>query len=300
MMKTSSSFRRVSLLVGSVVLIMVCDLGTSATSTDVPQQATATSQGLDPTATTLPEATGSTQATAEQTNPAPTTASSQSCTVLQDLNLRAGPGRAYNPPIGALPVNTVFTPIAYQAVGVPGGSWVQVQTNGQKGWVSAGADFISCNFDLTSLPQVTVAPPPTPVPPRAQSSNEDGTCAQGGIFDDENHVYDCNVVFANGMPVQFQITKDGVEVGAGEVQNVVFRVDRNGSTVYDNTESNMAYCLFGGDGPCNSWVLENYVYKWESGGNAIESGDYDVDITANMENPSINIHWQATVTISLQ
>ena len=298
-MKTSFSLQRISLLVGSVIFILACDLATSATSTDVPQQATATVEG----ATTQAEATatGSAQATAElPTNPAATAATSQSCTVLQDLNLRAGPGRAYNPPIGALPANTVFTPIAYQAVGIPGGSWVQVQNNGQKGWVSAGADFISCNFDMTSLPQVSVAPPPTPVPPRAQSSNEDGTCAQGGIFDDENHVYDCNVVFSGGMPVQIQITKDGVEVGAGEVQNVVFRVDRDGNTVYDNTETNAAYCLFGGDGPCNSWVLENFVYKWESGGNTIEAGDYDVDITANMENPSINIHWQATVTVSFQ
>jgi hypothetical protein len=302
-MKTSSSFRPVSLLLGSVILIMACDLATSATATDAPQpSATETLEGVEPSATTQADgtATESAQVTDGPTNPAPTVVPSQSCTVLQDLNLRAGPGRAYNPPIGALPASTVFTPLAYQAVGIPGGSWVQVQNNQQKGWVSAGADFISCNFDLTTLPQVTVAPPPTPVPPRAQSSNEDGTCGQGGLFDDQGHLYDCAIVFSGGMPIQIQILKDGQEVSAGEVQNVVFRVDRNGSTVYDTTENTAAYCLFGGDGPCNSWVLENYVYKWESGGAAIEAGDYEVDITANMNNPSINIHWQATVTISLQ
>jgi len=302
-MKTSFSLRQVSLLVGSVIFLLACDLATSATATDVPIPATETLEGVEPTLTPQEEATatGSTQATAEApTNPAATAISGQICTVLQDLNLRAGPGRAYNPPIGALPANTVFTPLAYQALGIPGGSWVQLQNNQQTGWVSAGADFISCNFDLTTLPQVSVAPPPTPVPPRAQSSNEDGTCGQGGVFDDEGHEYDCAIVFVGGMPVQIQVLKDGVEVSTGEVQNVVFRVDRDGNTVYDNTESNPAYCLFGGDGPCNSWVLENFVYKWESGGTAIEAGDYEVDITANMVNPSLNIHWQATVTIGLQ
>jgi len=144
-----------------------------------------------------------------------------------------------------------------------------------------------------------VAPPPTPVPPRAQSSNEDGTCDQGGIIDDQGHVYDCRVVFFGGFPVQFQVLKDGQEIGrAGGVQNVVFRVDREGKEIYRNRENSAAYCLFGGDGPCNLWILEDYVYKWEPGGAAIEAGKYEVDITANLDDPSINLHWQATLTIT--
>jgi Bacterial SH3 domain len=304
MMKTSSPFRRISLLFASIVLILACDFATSATEPNTPGQpeATQTLPDEEPTATQVDAtATESAQITLEPTSASP---AGPRCTVLQDLNLRSGPGRAYNPPITTLPANTELIPLAYEPVGIPGGSWVQVQnpTNQQKGWVSAGADFVDCNLDLTTLPKVVVAPPPTPVPPRAQSSNEDGTCGQGGIFDEQQvHVYDCGVIFSGDFPMQFQVFKDGQEIGSADgVQNVVFRVEQDGNTIYTHTENNAPYCIFGGDGPCNSWVFEDFVYKWESGGAVIEAGEYKVNIDATVDDPSINLHWERIVKISLQ
>jgi hypothetical protein len=201
-----------------------------------------------------------------------------------------------------LPANTELIPLAYEPVGIPGGSWVQVQdpANQQIGWVGAESQFVACNLDLTTLPEVVVAPPPTPVPPRAQSSNEDGTCGQGGIPDEQNlHVYDCNVLFLDGFPIQFQVFKDGQEIGSADgVQNVVFRVDQNDNQIYSITEQQEDYCMFGGNGPCNSWILEDYVYKWENGGARIEAGEYRVNIDATVDDPFITLHWDAIVTIT--
>jgi hypothetical protein len=269
---------------------------TSAAQTSVPQQpqATETLSALEPTATAGAPAVTSTTA------PEATATTGPRCTVLQDLNFRPGPGLAYNRPVSALQANTEVIPIAYQPVGIPGGSWVQVENpaNQQKGWVSAGSQYVSCNLDLTTLPQVTVAPPPTPIPPRAQTSNQDGTCGAGGNFDDEGNEWDCAVAFSDGFPIGFVITKNGEEVGEGAgIQNVVFRVDQGGSEVYRRRENDAAYCMFGGNGPCNVWILEDYVYKWESGGAPIEPGQYKVNIDANMDNLSVNLHWDATVTI---
>ena len=269
---------------------------TSAAQASVPQQpqATETLSDLEPTATV--EAPVVTSTTAPEAN----ATTGPRCTVLQDLNFRTGPGTAYNPPISTLQANMEVIPIAYQPVGIPGGSWVQVENpaNQQKGWVSAGSQYVSCNIDLTTLPQVTVAPPPTPVPPRAQTSNQDGTCGAGGNFDDEGNEWDCAVVFSGGFPIGFVIYKNGEEVGGGAgIQNVVFRVDQGGSEVYRRRENDAAYCMFGGGGPCNLWILENYVYKWESGGTPIEPDRYKVNIDANMDNVSVTLHWDATVTI---
>jgi hypothetical protein len=269
---------------------------TSAAPASVPQQPQATEalSDLEPTAPVEAPTVNST------TPPEATATTGPRCTVLQDLNFRTGPGTAYNPPISTFQANMEVIPIAYQPVGIPGGSWVQVENpaNQQKGWVSAGSQYVSCNIDLTTLPQVTVAPPPTPIPPRAQTSNQDGTCGAGGNFDGDGNEWDCAVAFSGGFPIGFVIYKNGEEVGRGAgIQNVVFRVEQGGSEVYRRRENDAAYCMFGGDGPCNLWILENYVYKWESGGTPIEPGRYKVNIDANMDNVSVTLHWNATVTI---
>jgi hypothetical protein len=269
---------------------------TSAVQTSVPQQP----QVTDPLSDLEPTATVEAPTVTSTTAPEATATTGPRCTVLQDLNFRTGPGTAYNPPISTFEANMEVIPIAYQPVGIPGGSWVQVENpaNQQKGWVSAGSQYVSCNIDLATLPQVTVAPPPTPVPPRAQTSNQDGTCGAGGNFDDEGNEWDCAVAFSGDFPIGFVIYKNGEEVGGGAgIQNVVFRVDQGGSEVYRRRENNAAYCMFGSDGPCNLWILENYVYKWESGGTPIEPGRYKVNIDANMDNVSVTLHWDATVTI---
>jgi hypothetical protein len=298
-MKTNSYVHWAALPFVLVIISIACS---GSAGTDEPRPPDATSTGSNPT---TPEATAtpSEQVTLEPATLIPVTAPGDSprCTVLQDLNLRSGPGTAYNPPIMALPANTELVPLAYNPVGYPGGSWAQVRdpASQKEGWVSAGSVYISCNIDLTTLSSVTVAPP-QPQRPSAKSSNPDGSCGEGGVFDEQNvHVYDCAVIFSDGFPIQFQVFKDGQEIGNGEgVQNVTFRVDEDGNTIYSNTEETDDYCAFGGDGPCNPWVLEDYVYKWESGGAVIEAGEYIVNIDAVVNDPFINLHWDATVTIT--
>lgn len=239
----------------------------------------------------------------EQPTEAPTSASAQTattgpqCTVLQDLNFREGPGRAY-PIIVALPLNTVVVPLAYNPDGIPsGGPWVQVEhpTNGQKGWLSAGSQFINCNLDLTTLPSVTVAPPPTPVPPRAQTSNPDGDCGDGGE-------YDCEVILSGGLPIQIIITRNGQEIGGEQgVQVVEFRVSQDGNEFYSHDEQTSAYCMFGGEAPCSTWVFEDNVYKWGSGGVPVEAGEYRVFIQVFIvpaDGSPRSLRWFGNVTVS--
>jgi len=73
------------------------------------------------------------------------------------------------------------------------------------------------------------------------------------------------------------VTSDGEGI-----QRVEFVVSKDGEVVYTRTENNVAYCLLGGDGPCNSLVFEDGVYKWEQGGRAVESGDYSIAITITL------------------
>lgn len=311
MMKTKSYFRSMIFVLIFVTLFASCTLPANPPEEPLQPDATETLPSEEstevPTTQLKATATKSEQATLEQATESPVIpATGPSCTVLQDLNVRSGPGTAYDPPIGAFLANTEVIPIAYNPVGYPGGAWVQVQGSaGQtKGWVSAGSAYVSCNIDLTTLASVSVAPPPSATPPpsaippqprrpSAQTSSPSGTCGSGETID-------CAVVLSEGLPIQFIVLRDGQAIGSAEgVLNVTFRVDQNGNTVYSNTEGTAAYCLFGGDGPCNSWVLEDNVYKWESGGAIIEAGEYKVNIDGTMD-VDANLHWDGIVTISLQ
>jgi hypothetical protein len=155
----------------------------------------------------------------------------------------------------------------------------------------------------TSEPTLTPLPTETGVPqprkPKAKSSNADGDCGTGGLGPEGN--YDCKVVMSDGLPLQFKVLKDGHEIGKGDgVQDVNFEVSRNGNVVYSNDEKNEAYCLFGGNGPCNSWTVEDNVYKWESGGLPVKAGKYNLHIEAftNEQADSLDMNWNATVTIT--
>jgi hypothetical protein len=246
----------------------------------------------------LPTTTLESVAVASTATAEPSVNGSQ-CLVLQDVNLRSGPGTAYRPPLAVVPINTVVIPTGYNPIGKPGGSWVLIQdpVSQQPGWVSAGSAYLSCNFDLTNLSPVTMADPQILLP-KAQSSNEDGTCNSG-------ETYDCKVILNRDALVQFIVLKNGQEIGQNDgVDNVTFTVTQGDQTIYNITESNVAYCIFGGNGPCNPWVLEDYVYKWGSGGAPALAGQYHIGITANIsavdENGNLpNLHWAADVTITL-
>jgi hypothetical protein len=64
------------------------------------------------------------------------------------------------------------------------------------------------------------------------------------------------------------------------VAEVIFTVrDEDGNQVYQNSEQTAGYCIFGGGEPtCNPWVFEDFVYKWEAGGDPVEEGTYELRV----------------------
>jgi len=246
-MKQTMFSHQITLSVLAALMIVACSISGSPIST-VPPQPTDT-QAIE----TQPEETEIVQPTSTgEVTQAPTTDGSEpSCTILQDLNLRFGPGTAYRPPIRALLANTVVTPLGFAPQGIPGGSWAYVQdpATQDKGWVSAGSQFIFCNVDLSTLPAVPFGtPPPPPLPKSTQTSDPDGN----GFCIDPDSGYQCVGIFSPESLFQFQILKDGVELGENDgVEQVTFGVKKDGEHVYDSTEVNKAYCVFGGNGPCN-------------------------------------------------
>ena len=83
------------------------------------------------------------------------------CLVVSNfLNLRSGPGVVYDPPIKTLSNGTVLLPFAKNG----DGSWLEVKLQGEStsGWVSAGGQFISCNFDPSGLSLGQIPPTPSP------------------------------------------------------------------------------------------------------------------------------------------
>ena len=292
--------RRIIFLFLAMLILISCSslktLPTQSTPTVNTQIETNPSETIQPTLAQSTPTTGVVQETV-------TASPNPSCTVLQDLNLRSGPGTAYIPRIRVLPAKSILTPLGFAPKGVPGGSWAYVQDSASqdKGWVSAGTQYISCNIEVTALALMAFGTPvPPPLPSTSQTSPGPGTCGQGGIASDNGvDVYDCTVVFSNDGLIEFKVLKNGQEIGkAGGVQNVNFSVTQKGDKVYDHTESNAPYCIFGGDGPCNSWVLEDYVYKWEAGGSILETKKYTVSITATLDDPSVNLFWSADINLA--
>src|SRR5262245_1933643 len=195
---------------------------------------TATSPGI----TAVPSIT-STSSTAAPNIP--------TCTILQDLNLRSGPGTAYNPPITALKAGTKFVPIGFNPQGVPGGAWVQARVDSinQTGWVSAGEQFVSCNLELATLPQVDVPPPPKGIPPKVGTGVVNGDNISAFRFSiDYNPDYFVHMaVFRSDDENEvFSADKDGR--GIVSVEFVVTSPDGSSEFVeyYRKTESNPGYC----------------------------------------------------------
>ncbi len=227
-----------------------------------------------------------------------------SCTVLQDLNLRSGPGMAYRPPIRALPADSSVIPLGFAPQGIPGGSWAYVQDTAtrDKGWVSADSQYISCTIELAALPSVAFGtPPPPPLPKSTQTSNPDGN----GFCVDLPGEYTCVGVFSEQSLFQFQILKNGIEQGQNDgVEPVSFTVSRipsddpsNKVVVYEKIENQMPYCIFGGNGPCNGWVVEAGIYKWTSGGTPVEPGEYEMEVNATVNGESSR--WAVNFTLAL-
>ena len=227
--------------------------------------------------------------------PSPTTG--PQCIVLQDLFFRSGPGTAYAPPLRALEPQTVLIPQSYNPIGVPGGPWVQVREPQANliGWVSAGEQFVSCNIDLTDLPSVAVNPPPPPPPPKTGNSAPDGTFPDNLVFrEDFNRDY------------LFRLYTHDLNVGEDDgdgITAVEFTIqDANKHVVHSNSEETPGFCIFGGGEPaCNTWLLEDYIYKWPSTGEPVKDGVYELRVHVILDDDSNGDgNWSYELTVDVQ
>lgn len=232
----------------------------------------------------------------EGTPPATAAPDAATCRTLQELNFRFGPGLSYNPPIRALPADTALTPLAFSAIGFPGGQWLEVRHDGsgQVGWVSAGSAFVACNVELTTLPPPANIPPtptrppaPTPTPaevagrpPRVTNDPPGGTQAE---------YVDGEVIVSDTFLFRMRVadTRFGAEDGAGIDYVEFFVRTRGGEPVYYRRENVAAYCVFGGGEPnCNPWPVRNGAFVWGTGGPAVQAGEYEVSILVHPQDPA--------------
>ena len=296
----------VSLLVLSFLAMFVILACSLSVSQGTPSPEPAVTETIQTTATqtiqTEPEPTETIQPgqptfTAEVPEETTATSLGASCTVLQDLNLRFGPGTAYRPPVRVLRANSIITPLGFAPQGIPGGSWAYVQdvASQEKGWVSAGPQYISCTIELATLPAVAFGtPPPPPLPKSAQTSDPDGN----GFCIDPDSGYQCVGIFSEESLFEFKIIRNGNEQGQNDgVEEVQFNVNRDGEPVYSIVEVNRAYCVFGGNEPCNPWIIEDGVYKWEQGGPPAEPGEYEMEIFTTLNGETSR--WAVTFTLTL-
>jgi hypothetical protein len=259
----------------------------ASTPTSTPGEASPTS--AQPTATPAPQTIGDNLAQPTSTPTGTPVPAAPVCTVVAaSLNVRLGPGVAYEPPLTTVAQGTTLTPTGYSAVGYPGGQWVQVQTpDNQTGWVSADPQFVSCNVDPAALPPVSAPPPPTPTqtptpipaqptptpsptpeqfvifePPGGGNDNIDGYVVFPGYT--QGQLDFNNLVFRNRLVfrvVAFDKNK-GQTDGAG-IDNVYFEIRGDPGTVHERTERTAGYCVFGGGEPtCNVWVFSEHNYRW--------------------------------------
>lgn len=291
----SKIFSQMMLPLMAISAILACDLSGAVTSvpepTEIQTEAGETQTADTPTVAVVDDATP--------------TGTDPSCIILQDLNLRNGPGTAYRPPLRVLPANSSVTPLGFEPQGTPGGPWAYVQEvdSQDEGWVSAGSQYISCNVDLTGLPVVAYDPPPPALPSTSQVSPGPGNCGQGGTELDNGDIYDCFVEFSEDYLIRFVILKNGIVIGENDgVEDVSFTVSNEDATLYVNVEEMASYCIFGGDEVCNSWVFEDNLYKWEIDGAVVENGEYHIEISGlviDSEGNTQSFDWQADVTVTL-
>lgn len=86
-----------------------------------------------------------------------TSTADRGCTVTSNVNLRAGPGTNYEPPLAVLPADSRFRPTARTA----DNQWLQGQheASGQTGWVYVA--YLDCGIEITSLALGQVPSTPT-------------------------------------------------------------------------------------------------------------------------------------------
>lgn len=255
----------------------------------------------------LPTATPTPAPAQPPSTPAEVTAVARCEVVSNALNLRAGPGTVYDPPLATLPAGAELSPVAFSPTGFPDGQWLQVQAGSQVGWVSAGGQFVSCNIDPATLPPPAALPPtPTPMPtftplPPAPTptrplyavvpvDGDDGNLALRGSQpgnDGRNILLPGfapgsvtnPVVFGNRLVFRAEVfdTSRGHQDGDG-ISSVSFTISKDGNIVHERTEQTAAYCVFGGGEPdCDIWDFASHDYRWPDG-QTVENGTHTVAI----------------------
>jgi formylglycine-generating enzyme required for sulfatase activity len=142
------------------------------------QEPTATPTVLLVTATRMPSPTSTpTRTPLPTTTPRPTATSLvlQCAVASASLNLRSGPGTEYVPPLAGLMRGSQFIPVGRNEQA----TWLQVKvvSSGQLGWVSAGKEYVTCDFAVSELPVAVI--PPTAV---VQGSRDSEILIPAGSF----------------------------------------------------------------------------------------------------------------------
>jgi hypothetical protein len=276
-------FSIVSVLIALLLGTLACQLTTQPTTvvhtvivqaTAVPPVDTPTPpQEASPTPPLPTSALPVTGAEKTDTPAPPTPTAGPMCTVLKNTNFRKGPGTAYQPPLRALKTGAQVIPQGFNVKGFPFGSWVQAlePAENQIGWLSVDPQLITCNIDLTTLPEVAVEPPPPPPAPVVSNTEVDGV--PNGLVG--------KVHFSSNYLMRMEVrAPDGDKDGDG-IKRVTFTISDGNGTVYRRTEENEAYCIFGGGEPsCNPWTQVNGQYLWKDGGQPVKDGTYSVLIEA--------------------
>jgi len=92
--------------------------------------------------------------------------------------------------------------------------------------------------------------------------------------------------------------RNGIELGENDsVEQVTFAVKKDDVPIYNIVEVNVSYCVFGGNGPCNGWVVEDGFYKWTQGGIPVEPGEYEMEVFATINGETSR--WAVTFTLTL-
>lgn len=245
------------------------------------------------------------------------------CTVLTGLNLRPGPGTAYNPPLAALGANTRLVPLAYSPTGNPGGQWLQVRLDAtdQIGWVSAGAQYVACDVSYASLPATTNLPP---VPASATRGVPTATVAPTATIlvaklpflendpgsGSSYPADDVNVNVSTGSDFLFRLDiddadpSDEYEADIREVRFLISGTTADGDFIeYTHDEQTEGYCAFGGGEPiCNTWPLDEQGFAvWPGTNTRVEDGTYNATIEVYPENehPDFFSPWSWFIPFSL-
>lgn len=288
-----------------------------ATPTPAPgqEQLPASPDVASPTWTPAPAGATEPAALPSPTPPAPTDAA-PSCAVVSGVNLRSGPGTAYEPPVGFVGTNTALRPLAYSPFGFPQGAWLQVEVigAGQVAWVSASPQYVRCNIDPASLPGTVI--PPTPRPPNTPTPTATATpqtvanlppdlrnvSGGAGCLDDPdiNSDFQTDSRFLLRIYAQLFNPPEGESGDGAGIDRVEFFVRESG---YSHTERTAGYCIFqGGEPTCRDWPRNALgQLTWGNGGPIVVDGDYNIDVTVFPKEETFisQCNWTISLTIDV-